>query len=133
MPTIISITEYSSMPGRYKWSVKQGKKEFFGEAGQGPEAAAATAVDKAITFGETDGYSIFAPKSVLALIPEDLRHARSAGRPTELEKGREANTYLDAESIAIATRLGNGNVSEGIRKALKQAGAMLAVSTTKAN
>ena len=32
---------------------------------------------------------------------------------------KKVNTYLDAESIAIATRLGNGNVSEGIRKALK--------------
>lgn len=44
------------------------------------------------------------------------------GRPEELAGGRKVNTYLDAESIAIATRLGNGNVSEGIRKALKQAG-----------
>ena len=35
--------------------------------------------------------------------------------------GKKVNTYLDAESIAIATRLGNGNVSEGIRKALKSA------------
>jgi len=39
-----------------------------------------------------------------------------------LSGGRKVNTYLDADSIAIATRLGNGNVSEGIRKALKQAG-----------
>ncbi len=43
------------------------------------------------------------------------------GRPEEMAGGRKVNTYLDAESIAIATRLGNGNVSEGIRKALKQA------------
>lgn len=45
----------------------------------------------------------------------------TVGRPTELSGGKKVNTYLDAESIAIATRLGNGNVSEGIRKALKQA------------
>lgn len=45
----------------------------------------------------------------------------TAGRPTEMSGGKKVNTYLDAESIAIATRLGNGNVSEGIRKALKQA------------
>ena len=45
----------------------------------------------------------------------------TAGRPSEMFGGRKVNTYLDAESIAIATRLGNGNVSEGIRKALKQA------------
>ena len=46
----------------------------------------------------------------------------TAGRPSEMAGGKPVNTYLDAESIAIATRLGNGNVSEGIRKALKQAG-----------
>ena len=44
------------------------------------------------------------------------------GRPTEMAGGKAVKVYLDAESIAIATRLGNGNVSEGIRKALKQAG-----------
>ena len=42
------------------------------------------------------------------------------GRPSEMESGRNVNTYLDADSIAIATRLGNGNVSEGIRQALKK-------------
>lgn len=46
----------------------------------------------------------------------------TAGRPSEMSGGKKVNTYLDAESVAIATRLGNGNVSEGIRKALKQAG-----------
>lgn len=45
----------------------------------------------------------------------------AAGRPSEMVGGKKVNTYLDAESIAIASRLGNGNVSEGIRKALKQA------------
>ncbi len=122
MPTIISITEYNSMPGRYKWSVKTGKKEFFGDVpGSGPEGAAAVAVNKVVEFGESDGYSIFAPKAVLAMIPEDLRNSRPAGRPVEMVGGKQVNTYLDAESIAIATWLGNGNVSEGIRKALKQA------------
>lgn len=46
----------------------------------------------------------------------------TAGRPSEMAGGKKVNTYLDAESVAIATKLGNGNVSEGIRKALKQAG-----------
>ena len=46
----------------------------------------------------------------------------TAGRPSEMSGGKKVNTYLDAESIAIAARIGNGNVSEGIRKALKQAG-----------
>lgn len=44
------------------------------------------------------------------------------GRPSKMSGGKKVNTYLGAESIAIATRLGSGNVSEGIRKALKQAG-----------
>lgn len=44
-----------------------------------------------------------------------------AGRPPEMSGGRKVNTYLDADSIAIAMRLGNGNVSEGIRKALRKA------------
>lgn len=43
------------------------------------------------------------------------------GRPAEMIGGKKVNTYLDAESIAIAVKLGNGNVSDGIRKALKQA------------
>ena len=46
----------------------------------------------------------------------------TAGRPYEMSGGKKVNTYLDAESIAIAQRLGDGNVSEGIRKALKQVG-----------
>jgi hypothetical protein len=123
MPTIISITEYPSMPGRYKWSVKTGKKEFFGDVpGAGPEGAAAVAVDKVAAFGESDGYSIFAPKAVLALIPEDLRNSRPVGRPPEMAGGKAVKVYLDAESIATAQQLGGGNVSDGIRKALKAAG-----------
>lgn len=42
------------------------------------------------------------------------------GRPAEMDGGKNVNTYLDAASVAIASRLGNGNVSDGIRKALKQ-------------
>lgn len=45
----------------------------------------------------------------------------TAGRPSEMAGGKKVNTYLDVESVAIATKLGNGNVSEGIRKALKHA------------
>lgn len=45
----------------------------------------------------------------------------TAGRPSEMEGGKRVNVYLDAESLAIASKLGNGNVSDGIRKALKQA------------
>lgn len=40
------------------------------------------------------------------------------GRPTALTGGRRVNTYLDGSSIEEAARLGNKNVSEGIRIAL---------------
>jgi hypothetical protein len=53
------------------------------------------------------------------------------GRPSEMSGGKAVKVYLDAESIAIATRLGNGNVSEGIRKALKQAGEINARSSVR--
>lgn len=45
----------------------------------------------------------------------------SAGRPAEMEGGKRVNVYLDTESLSIAAKLGYGNVSDGIRKALKQA------------
>lgn len=35
-----------------------------------------------------------------------------------MRDGKAVNVYLDAASLAIASRLGNGNVSEGIRAAL---------------
>ena len=47
---------------------------------------------------------------------------RPVGRPAEVG-GKRVQVYLDAESLAIASKLGSGNVSEGIRKALKGAGA----------
>lgn len=43
------------------------------------------------------------------------------GRPTELDDGERVNVYITAESKAIAKRLGDGNVSAGIRLALKRA------------
>lgn len=47
---------------------------------------------------------------------------RPVGRPAEVG-GKRVQVYLDAESLAIASKLGGGNVSEGIRKALKASGA----------
>ena len=44
-----------------------------------------------------------------------------SGRPPEISGARRVNTYLDAQSTEIAAELGNGNVSEGIRTALKLA------------
>ena len=36
------------------------------------------------------------------------------GRPSEMEGGKAVKVYLDAGSLAIAAKMGNGNVSEGI-------------------
>jgi hypothetical protein len=41
------------------------------------------------------------------------------GRPATVE-GKRVNVYLDDESLATASRLGEGNVSAGIRLALKR-------------
>lgn len=43
----------------------------------------------------------------------------TAGRPAEMTEGKRVNVYLDSASLESAKKLGNGNVSEGIRKALK--------------
>ena len=51
----------------------------------------------------------------------DQQEKRPAGRPPEIG-GKRVNVYLDAASLEYAARLGNGNVSEGIRKALANAG-----------
>lgn len=45
---------------------------------------------------------------------------RPAHRPRELEGGKRVNVYLDAPSLLIAQHLGEGNTSEGIRRALAQ-------------
>lgn len=42
------------------------------------------------------------------------------GRPAYLKKGKRVNVYLDEESIAKAKKLGKGNLSEGVRKAIKE-------------
>ena len=46
---------------------------------------------------------------------------KTAGRPAKMEGGRRINLYLDFASVEKATRLGTGNISEGIRIALEQA------------
>ena len=54
---------------------------------------------------------------VEAFGPEPVR---APGRPSEMNEGKRVNVYLDAASLAAAAKLGNGNVSEGIRLALKR-------------
>lgn len=42
----------------------------------------------------------------------------TTGRPSEMQHGKRVQVYLDADSLSAAERLGNGNVSAGIRAAL---------------
>lgn len=46
-----------------------------------------------------------------------LNQSENAGRPVEID-GKRVQIYLDEKSLAIAKRLGNENVSLGIRIAL---------------
>lgn len=41
------------------------------------------------------------------------------GRPSKLAEGRKVTVYLDADSLTIAERIGAGNVSAGLRRALQ--------------
>lgn len=43
---------------------------------------------------------------------------KPAGRPATMKDGQRVNVYLDAASLKTAAKLGDGNVSEGIRIAL---------------
>lgn len=43
-----------------------------------------------------------------------------SGRPADVA-GKRVNVYLDPDSLAIAAKIGSGNVSEGIRAALADA------------
>lgn len=45
----------------------------------------------------------------------------TAGRPAEMTGGKRTNIYLDADGRATAERIGNGNISDGIRIALAMA------------
>lgn len=49
---------------------------------------------------------------------DDTRPVR--GRRPTLVGGTRKNVYLDTASIEAAIRLGNGDMSEGIRKALRR-------------
>ena len=48
------------------------------------------------------------------------KSANPVGAPRKLRDGKRVNVYLDADSLVAAAQLGLGNVSEGIRSALKQ-------------
>ncbi|MAG66624.1 MAG: hypothetical protein CMK74_12255 [Pseudomonadales bacterium] len=74
MRNIITVTAYSSMPGRYQVRLGQpeAKRPRNPRDVSGGEAAAAAAMEIAVEVG-SKGYAIFAPKEVLQLIPEDMR------------------------------------------------------------
>jgi hypothetical protein len=74
---------------------------------------------------ENTGIIVSARPSMDSLLLDLDRRKKSyekkIGRPAELEGGKAVKVYLDAESISNAKLIGDGNVSEGIRKALKAA------------
>lgn len=43
---------------------------------------------------------------------------KTAGRPQIIKDGKQTSVYLDAASLDVAKKLGDGNVSAGIRKAI---------------
>lgn len=47
--------------------------------------------------------------------------AKIVGRPKIMTDGKRVNVYLDAATLAAAEKLGKGNVSAGIRIALRHA------------
>lgn len=74
MRTIITVTEYPSMPGRYlvMSEVAADKRgNLVPRDVSGAEAAAAVAMEFAQRC--RSGYQVFAPRRVLDLIPTDMR------------------------------------------------------------
>lgn len=57
--------------------------------------------------------------STMPLVGKFRQAPAKLGRPVEMDGGKRVNVYLDAASLARAAELGGGNVSEGIRAALK--------------
>lgn len=63
--------------------------------------------------------SVPAPAAPVPEPPGREGQGRKGGRVAQMEGARQVNVYLDAESIDAARALGYGNVSNGIRRALK--------------
>jgi ribonucleotide monophosphatase NagD (HAD superfamily) len=51
----------------------------------------------------------------------NMPNGGKVGRPIEMMDGKKFTVYLDLESLAVAVKLGDGNISNGIRQALKHA------------
>lgn len=67
----------------------------------------------------TDGDDQRTIASLAKWIRRNAVSENTVGRPAELTGGKRVNVYLDAASLARAAELGCGNVSEGIRAALR--------------
>lgn len=56
------------------------------------------------------------------------RKRPAKGRPVSMRDGKRVNVYLDRKSLERAAKLGDGNVSAGIRRALDQAARIVAIT-----
>ena len=74
--------------------------------------------------GHTTGYvdGSIAPEPIGQLTQDASQVAdQRKGRPSELIGGKRRNVYVDDATWSIVNKLGNGNASEGIRKAAQLA------------
>ena len=73
-----------------------------------------------IRFNATGGYAAIKEKNILPLSRIAVeKQFMPVGRPKYLNNGRKIQVYLDEESLLFATKLGSGNISAGVRAALK--------------
>jgi hypothetical protein len=72
-----------------------------------------------VRFKSNNGFSAIVGLRVVKLNKKDFADLFPViGRPRELINGQRINVFLDDESLNIASPLGAGNVSGGIRRAL---------------
>lgn len=50
-----------------------------------------------------------------------MTNKKQAGRPAVMAGGKRVQVYLDERTLEKARRIGDGNISEGIRLAIKLA------------
>lgn len=75
-----------------------------------------------IRFNATGGYAAIKEKNIFFLSRSAVeKQFMPVGRPKYLNNGRKIQVYLDEESLSCATKLGKGNISAGVRTALKSA------------
>lgn len=75
-----------------------------------------------IRFNTTGGYAAIKEKNIFFLSRVAVeKQFMPVGRPKYLNNGRKIQVYLDEESLSFATKLGKGNISAGVRTALKSA------------